>query len=99
MSDSLNESLLLEIGDGQAVAASPLRGGAELSFSSLTLTIPPASRGAWRDGRTVLGGVSGRARPGRTLAIMGQSGAGKTSLLDAISARIPLASGPVQAKS
>ena len=38
--------------------------------------------------RDVLKGVSGRARSGCLLAIMGSSGAGKTSLLDALAQRI-----------
>lgn len=39
-------------------------------------------------GFEVLKNVSGYALPGQTLYIMGSSGAGKTSLMNAISARI-----------
>ena len=45
---------------------------ATLSWSAVSLSV---------GGRTILEGVSGRAFEGRILAIMGPSGAGKTSLL------------------
>ena len=38
---------------------------------------------------TVLENVSGEAMPGRVLAIVGPSGAGKTSLLNALAKRVP----------
>lgn len=41
----------------------------------------------------ILKGVSGYALPGQTLYIMGSSGAGKTSLMNAISARINVGKG------
>jgi ATP-binding cassette subfamily G (WHITE) protein 2 (PDR) len=41
----------------------------------------------------ILKGVSGYAMPGQTLFIMGASGAGKTSLLNALSDRIALKRG------
>lgn len=41
----------------------------------------------------VLKGVTGYALPGQTLYIMGSSGAGKTSLMNAISARINVTAG------
>lgn len=38
-------------------------------------------------GKTILGGISAYCRPGQTLAILGPSGAGKTSLLDIVAHR------------
>ncbi|KZP09735.1 hypothetical protein FIBSPDRAFT_911906 [Athelia psychrophila] len=46
---------------------------ASLHFSNLTYTI---------NGRTILDGISGRIQPGQVLAIMGASGAGKSTFLD-----------------
>lgn len=43
----------------------------------------------------VLKGISGYALPGQTLYVMGPSGAGKTSFMNALSARINLTSGNV----
>jgi len=37
--------------------------------------------------KTILHGITGVAKPGEILAIMGQSGAGKTSLLNILSFR------------
>ena len=47
--------------------------GAHFTFKDVTYTL---------HGQTILNRVSGQARPGELLAIMGSSGAGKTSLLD-----------------
>ena len=49
-----------------------LRGGAALSWSAISLSV---------DRQPILEDISGRAFEGRLLAIMGPSGAGKTSLL------------------
>lgn len=46
---------------------------ASLHFSNLTYTL---------NGRTILDNISGRVRPGQVLAIMGASGAGKSTFLD-----------------
>ncbi|KCV67838.1 hypothetical protein, variant [Fonticula alba] len=45
--------------------------------------------------KVILDRVSGMALPGRVLAIMGPSGGGKTSLLDAVSGRLPGIKGQV----
>lgn len=51
--------------------------GVHISFHNVTYVVRK------RDGTdlTVLNNVSGRSKPGRVLAIMGQSGSGKTSLV------------------
>jgi len=41
----------------------------------------------------VLKGITGYALPGQTLYIMGASGAGKTSLMNCLSARVNLSNG------
>eukprot|EP01138_Halocafeteria_seosinensis_P009897 gb/GECG01010109.1/.p1 GENE.gb/GECG01010109.1/~~gb/GECG01010109.1/.p1 ORF type:complete len:691 (+),score=85.30 gb/GECG01010109.1/:1-2073(+) len=45
--------------------------------------------------KTILNSISGKARPGELVAILGASGAGKTSLLNLISRRSPQTSGEV----
>jgi ABC-type multidrug transport system ATPase subunit len=45
------------------------------------------SSSAFLFGQVILNGVAGEARGGQMLALMGASGAGKTSLLDCISLR------------
>lgn len=51
-----------------------------LSWSSVSLSA---------DGRKILDGVTGEARPGRLLGIMGPSGAGKTSVLQVLAGTVP----------
>ena len=48
--------------------------------------------GSYKDFQ-VLKGVTGYALPGQTLYIMGASGAGKTSLMNVLSARVNLKNG------
>ena len=56
----------------------------QLEWSDITLTVPDGSGGS----KVVLQQLSGVARPGTCTAIMGASGAGKTSLLNVLAARI-----------
>jgi ABC-type multidrug transport system ATPase subunit len=53
-----------------------------ISFQDLTLTIP--AKGDLKKPLQVLKGVTGTVEPGKVLAIMGPSGAGKTSLLSVL---------------
>jgi ATP-binding cassette subfamily G (WHITE) protein 1 len=67
-----------------------------LIFSDLTYTVDESS-GKFRlpcskkdpKAKDVLRGVSGEALPGEVLAVMGPSGAGKTSLFDALTGTLP----------
>ncbi|XP_049837353.1 protein white-like [Schistocerca gregaria] len=52
-----------------------------------------SARGPGQDGRPLLRDVSGQALPGELLAVMGASGAGKTSLLEALTFRAALHAG------
>ena len=52
--------------------------GLQVDFRQLTLHVK---------GRTIIGGIDGRVARGRATAIMGSSGAGKTSLLNVLSGR------------
>ena len=47
--------------------------------------------------KRILTDISGTAQPGELLAIMGPSGAGKTSLLNALARQNPMATGEVLA--
>ena len=69
-----------------------------LSWSNIVHKVEVKSGKPWKrsvEQKVVLNDVSGSARPGRLLAIMGPSGGGKTSLLNAISNRLRLAGGEV----
>ena len=52
-----------------------------LEFSGLSLTLPPPTN------KTILSSVSGSIHPGRVTAIMGPSGAGKTTFLSVLMGR------------
>ena len=54
----------------------------ELRFTQLGLTLPPPLS------KTILLGVSGRITPGRVTAIMGPSGAGKTTFLTVLMGKV-----------
>jgi ABC-type multidrug transport system fused ATPase/permease subunit len=60
----------------------------EIFWKDLTLDVPVPS-GAFKKKQTkqILNGISGYARPGEMLAIMGSTGAGKTSLLNVLARR------------
>ncbi|EFN55091.1 hypothetical protein CHLNCDRAFT_134989 [Chlorella variabilis] len=59
-----------------------------LQWESLTYTVLVGRRKK-RATKTVLDGVSGHLAPGRLLAVMGLTGSGKTSLLNALAGRLP----------
>ncbi|CAG0918233.1 unnamed protein product, partial [Notodromas monacha] len=94
------ESLLL--GNDHAVAgAAPqartaTKHGAHLAWKDLTLFVPTRKvrKSWWPCGeekalKKVLNGVSGYVKPGTLLAVMGASGAGKTSLMNSLAGRVP----------
>jgi len=59
----------------------------EISWRNLSYTIADKNSDSGR--KVVLDNVSGDAKPGRLLAIIGPSGAGKTSLINALAGRVP----------
>jgi len=61
----------------------------ELSFTNLRTLPIPGNDFALKD-------ISGEVKPGEILAIMGPTGCGKTSLLNALSGRLRLASGRIR---
>lgn len=54
----------------------------DLKFENLGLTLPPPMS------KTILSGVRGRIRPGRVTAVMGPSGAGKTTFLSVLMGKV-----------
>lgn len=54
----------------------------DIQFEGLSLTLPPPHS------KTILNGVCGRIRPGKVTAIMGPSGAGKTTFLSVLMGRV-----------
>lgn len=64
--------------------------GGDLEWAELTYRLPGKRR---RGGAELLAGVAGRARPGRVLAVMGPSGAGKTTFLKALAQALPFQRG------
>jgi ABC-type multidrug transport system ATPase subunit len=72
----------LALRGGHAAASS----SPALSWSAISLTV---------DGRRILEDISGEARQGRLLAIMGPSGAGKTSLLHVLGGMLQSRTGQV----
>ena len=61
-----------------------------LQFSQLGLTLPPPLR------RTILRGVSGEIHPGRVTAVMGPSGAGKTTFLSVLMGKVRRTNGTLR---
>ncbi|MEW5320304.1 MAG: hypothetical protein WDW38_011386 [Sanguina aurantia] len=66
-----------------AVAVEP----AELVWSNVTCTLTDPKH---PQGKRILQGVSGVARPGRLTALMGPSGSGKTTLLNTLAGQLPV---------
>lgn len=81
----------------------------KLAWADVTLSIPPPKPNilqrivnpsrykAWKAdhaGKTILRGCLGEVRPGELIGIMGESGAGKTKLLEAISGKLKEGSSP-----
>ena len=60
--------------------------GATFTWVHLRYTVPVGGD----DDRVILRDVAGAARPGEVLALMGPTGSGKTSLLNALTGRTPL---------
>ncbi|GMH35135.1 hypothetical protein BSKO_03003 [Bryopsis sp. KO-2023] len=75
----------LKHGRNQSGGSDEAEGAIHLSWTDLCLELKR------KDGsiQKILDGVSGRAVPGRLVAIMGPSGAGKTSLLSALARQVP----------
>jgi ATP-binding cassette subfamily G (WHITE) protein 1 len=88
---------MVTISEAQKVgSARPVTTGVSLSFMDLGYEVVlPKSRGAPQTTKAVLAGISGSCEPGRLCAIMGPSGAGKTSLLDILAGRKAQSSGEV----
>eukprot|EP00929_Paragymnodinium_shiwhaense_P048241 TRINITY_DN24414_c0_g1_i1.p1 TRINITY_DN24414_c0_g1~~TRINITY_DN24414_c0_g1_i1.p1 ORF type:complete len:663 (+),score=98.59 TRINITY_DN24414_c0_g1_i1:38-2026(+) len=63
--------------------------GIDLGFRGITCTVPLKKKKGETgpDSKTILRDVNGVARAGRLLAIMGPSGAGKTTMLDVLAGR------------
>ena len=62
-----------------------------LRWDNVSFSVPDGDGGT----KHILSDISGSANPGELLAIMGPSGAGKTSLLNALARLNPLATGDV----
>ena len=58
-----------------------------IEFNDLSLTL--------KTGTTVMSGVNGKFQPGRLCAIMGASGAGKTTVINLITGKVPRTSGKI----
>ena len=58
-----------------------------IEFNDLSLTL--------KTGATVMSGVNGKFQPGRLCAIMGASGAGKTTVINLITGKVPRTSGKI----
>ena len=56
-----------------------------LTFNNITVTAPNANQG---ENKEILHGISGRAREGTLLAVVGPTGSGKTTMLNRLSHRL-----------
>lgn len=63
-----------------------------LQWERLTYSVT-VGRGKKRTVKTILDGISGHLEPGRLLAVMGPTGSGKTSLINALAGRLPRRAG------
>jgi len=64
----------------------------DISFSDVFYSIQTGQKDKRAD-KVILNGLSGRLRPGTMTAIMGPTGSGKTSLLNVLATRMPVAGG------
>ncbi|KAI3906691.1 hypothetical protein MKW92_011489, partial [Papaver armeniacum] len=63
-------------------------GGVLLTWDDLWVTVPSSGSGTGKNnGRALLQGLNGYAKPSEILTIMGPSGSGKSTLLDALAGR------------
>jgi ABC-type multidrug transport system ATPase subunit len=58
-----------------------------IEFKNMTLTL--------KTGTTVMDGVHGRFQPGRLCAVMGPSGAGKTTIINLVTGKVPSTKGQI----
>eukprot|EP01040_Poterioochromonas_malhamensis_P012359 gene12359-13511_t len=58
----------------------------QIKFTEMSLTIPPQNQSS--KSKTVLKGVTGSIEPGKVTAIMGPSGAGKTTFLNTVLGKV-----------
>lgn len=83
--DSINKRSSASLVDQQAL--SRLDKTFDIEFQNLSLTLP--------NGVTIMAGVSGALRSGRTTAIMGPSGAGKTTFITLLTGKTKRTTGSV----
>lgn len=74
--------------DPALAQVAPAPSAVDLVWRDVTVHLAKSGK---RSARNLLHSVSGRARPGRVLAVMGPSGSGKTTLLNALAGRVPYA--------
>lgn len=74
-----------------AQSVTMIKTGSTLAWRSLSVNVPVTARnGAEATTRAILNDVSGFVEPGNMLFVMGPSGSGKSSLLDALADRVKL---------
>jgi ABC-type multidrug transport system fused ATPase/permease subunit len=77
-----------KVGTEESIASSKALGEAyEVEFKDINLTLP--------NGTKIMQGVHGKFSPGRLCAIMGSSGAGKTTIINLITGKVPKTSGQI----